>query len=48
MCDKIIAEEFIFNAERLVNKTGVIFNTTDFFENMYYIFDAALIITRIT
>ena len=48
MCDKILAEELIFNSERLVNKTGVIFETEDFFENMYNLFDAALIITRVT
>ena len=40
MCDKLLAEDFVTNAEDIVNMTGTIAETEDIFENIYNIFDA--------
>lgn len=48
MCDKLLAEDFVTNAEDIVNMTGTIMETEDFFENVYNIFDDLLLVTKIT
>jgi hypothetical protein len=48
MCDKLLAEDFVTNAEDIVNMTGTIVETEDFFENVYNVFDDLLLVTKIT
>lgn len=47
-CERLIQEDFIHNANQIVNMTGVIIGTKDTFENIYNLFDNALLMAKIT
>lgn len=47
ICENLIQDGFILNANQIVNMTGVIFSTEDFYENVYNIFDNALLFAKI-
>ena len=47
-CERLIKDDFIHNANQIVNMTGVIIGTKDTFENIYNLFDNALLVAKIT
>ena len=47
-CEMIIQDNFITNAEDIVNMTSVIINEEDIFVNIYNVFDQLLLVTKIT
>jgi hypothetical protein len=48
ICERLIQDDFIHNANQIVNMTGVIIETKDTFENIYNLFDNALLMAKIT
>jgi hypothetical protein len=48
VCENLIQRDFITNANQIVNMTGVIIQTRDIFENIYNLFDNALLVAKIT
>jgi hypothetical protein len=48
MCENLVEIDFIENAEQIVNLTGVILITEDSYENIYNLFDNALLVAKIT
>jgi len=48
ICENLIKIDFLENADQIVNMTGVIIQTSDLFENIYNLFDTALLVTKIT
>lgn len=46
-CENLISDDFITNADQIVNMTGVILQTDDIFENIYNMFDIALLVAKI-
>ena len=47
-CDRLLTFDLVANLEELSNVTGTIVDTGDFYENVYNVFDALLLITKIT
>jgi hypothetical protein len=47
-CENLIENDYITNAQDIVNMTGVIRDTDDNLENIYNYFDQLLLITKIT
>ena len=47
-CESIVQDDYITNAQDIVNMTSVIWNEEDTFVNIYNMFDQLLLITKIT
>ena len=48
LCEEIVAEQLIVDADRVINKTGTIWETANVYENVYNVFDVAMYATRMT
>lgn len=47
-CEKVVSEDIVKDAEKIVNKTGTVLEVTDVYENVYNVFDIMMYTTRLT